>query len=648
MSHLGPRIEDTLITPFLFRPYPAERVQGSMRRFQIWTIVALSALLCGCSWFGNKNVRSQSPDTKDEQKKKRLIADYAVPYGLYPVRIESIGFVSGLNGTGSDPSPSYQRTELIDEMRRRGITNPSKILATNNFSLVLVRGVLRPGIQKGEKFDVEFRVPAASETTSLRGGHLLQARLREIGAMGDGRFHEGSVLATAEGPLLVDPSADPKKDRTKATYGRVLGAGVALKSRPLGLVLKPGLQTISNSSKIQNAINKRFAKYENGIKIGVAKAQTEQYVKIEVHPRYKDNINRYLQVMRSITINETDTERIERMARLEKEIMNRDTAADAALQLEAMNKEGIPHLKNALASNDPEVRFYAAEALAYLDQHEAVTPLAQAAREEPAFRVFALTALSSMQDPTAFEQLQGMLSMTSAETRYGAFRALWTMNENDPFVRGEVFGDDFHYHVLDVSGPAMVHVTHSRLSELVLFGKDQEFQLPLMACAGNQIIVRSNDEGEVVISKFVPNEADQKRTVSPKIDDVVRAIVELGGTYPDVVQVLQEAKTTGSLASRFEVDALPQAGRVLERDEGEEIAKSGGKAAESTKILTSPLPWLFESKDAPISYKEGKTSKKDSTSEGEETAKKEEKKTFLGKMKWWDSKKEKPETDANS
>jgi hypothetical protein len=57
---------------------------------------------------------------------------------------------------------------------------------------------------------------------------------------------------------------------------------------------------------------------------------------------------------------------------------------------------------------------------------------------------------------------------------------------------------------------------------------------------------------------------------------------------------------------------------------------------------------LFESKDAPISYKEGKTSKKDSTSEGEETAKKEEKKTFLGKMKWWDSKKEKPETDANS
>jgi flagellar basal body P-ring protein FlgI len=619
-----------------------------MRRFQIWTILVLSTLLCGCSWFGNKNIRSQSPDTKDNQKKKRLIADYAVPYGLYPVRIESVGFVSGLNGTGSDPAPSYQRTELIDEMRTRGISNPSTVLATNNFSLVLVRGVLRPGIQKGEKFDIEFRVPAASETTSLRGGFMLQTRLREIGAMADGRFHEGTVLATAEGPLLVDPSADPKKDRYKVTSGRVLGGGVALKSRPIGLVLRPGQQTISNSSKIQNAINKRFAKYENGIKIGVAKAQTEQYVKIEVHPRYKDNINRYIQVMRSVTINETDTERIERMTRLEKEIMNRDTAADAALQLEAMNKEGIPHLKKAIASSDPEVRFYAAEALAYLDQHDAVMPLAEAARETPAFRVFALTALSSMQDPTAFEQLQGMLSITSAETRYGAFRALWTMNQNDPFVQGEVFGDDFHYHVLEVGGPAMIHVTHSRLSELVLFGKDQTFQLPLMASAGNQIIVRSNEEGEVVISKFAANDADQKRTVSPKIDDVVRAIVELGGTYPDVVQVLQEAKSSGALTSRLEVDALPQAGRVYERDEEEEIAKSGGKSGELTKKLASPLPWLFESKETPISYKEGKTSKSDSPSEGEETAKKEEKKTFLGKMKWWDSKKEKPEADENS
>jgi flagellar basal body P-ring protein FlgI len=630
----------------LFRPFLAERVQGSMRRLQAWTLVGLLTFLCGCSWFGGKSVRSQSPDDKEASKVKRLVGDLAVPYGLYPVRVESIGLVTGLQGTGSDPAPSPQRTELIDEMHSQGIPNPSAVLATNHTSLVLVSAVLRPGLQKGEAFDIEFRVPSQSDTTSLRGGYLLKTRLRELGAMKDGRIHEGTVLADAEGPLLVDPSADPKKDRVLSTRGRVLGAGKARKSRPLGLVLKKGQQTVMNSSRVQNAVNKRFSTYEGGVKVGVAKAQTEQYVKLEVHPRYKDNINRYVQVVRSVALSESDTERINRIARLEKEILDRETAAEAALQLEALNKDGIPLLLKALESKDREVRFYAAEALAYLDRHEAVMPLAEAARDEPAFRVFALTALSAMQDPTAFEQLQQMLAMPSAETRYGAFRSLWTMNPKDPFVRGEVFGDDFHYHVLDVGGPAMIHVTHSRLPELVLFGKDQEFQTPLTVTAGNQIIVKSDESGEITVSKFAVNEPDQKRSVSKKIDEVIRAIVELGGTYPDVVQALQEAKAAGALATRFEVDALPQAGRVYERVADGDSTKSGEGGL--AKKLASPLPWLFESKANAISYKDGKTSAKDPAPEVGEEAKKEAKPGFFSKMKWWGSKNEKTEAESDT
>ena len=54
-----------------------------------------------------------------------------------------------------------------------------------------------------------------------------------------------------------------------------------------------------------------------------------------------------------------------------------------------------------------------------------------------------------------------------------------------------------------------------------------------------------------------------------KVDDVIRAIVELGGTYPDVVQALQQAKSSHALASRFEVDALPDGDRAYRhKDEG--------------------------------------------------------------------------------
>jgi len=52
----------------------------------------------------------------------------------------------------------------------------------------------------------------------------------------------------------------------------------------------------------------------------------------------------------------------------------------ASLQLEAIGNEAIGALKQGLRSSDPEVRFYSAEALAYLDQPEAAAPLAEAAK----------------------------------------------------------------------------------------------------------------------------------------------------------------------------------------------------------------------------------------------------------------------------
>ena len=87
-----------------------------------------------------------------------------------------------------------------------------------------------------------------------------------------------------------------------------------------------------------------------------------------------------------------------RIAALQGELLDPATAADAAMQLEAIGPDGVDALLKGLKSKDPEVRFYAAEALAYLDRREAAEPLGEIARDQPAFRVFALTALSAMQD----------------------------------------------------------------------------------------------------------------------------------------------------------------------------------------------------------------------------------------------------------
>ena len=50
---------------------------------------------------------------------------------------------------------------------------------------------------------------------------------------------------------------------------------------------------------ISEAINKRFYMFDKGIKVGVAKAKDDKYIELKLHPRYKDNVERYMQVVRS-------------------------------------------------------------------------------------------------------------------------------------------------------------------------------------------------------------------------------------------------------------------------------------------------------------------------------------------------------------
>jgi hypothetical protein len=561
-----------------------------------WIALAI-VVPCGCT---GPILRPQSPEARLDlppMPDVKYVSEYTRPSGMNLVKVEAVSLMTGLAGTGSDPPPTPQRAELLAEMNRREVANPNAILASGNTSLVLVRGFLRPGIQEGDRFDVEVRVPSQSETTSIRNGYLLSTRLTELAVLGE-RIREGHLLAIAEGPVLVDPSADPKENPALATRGRILGGGVALKSRPLGLVINHENKSVRVSSDIAKAINARFHTFVDGRKQGVATPKTDEIIDLLVHPRYKDNVNRYMQLVQNVAIDEPSNERQARLLFLEQQLTDPLTAANAALRLEAIGSdEAREILKNGLEQNDTEVRFYAAEALAYLDDTAAVESLANVARNEPAFRVNALAALSAMDDVMAYDALRSLLEVKSAETRYGAFRALWAMNKNDPFLRDEFLGQRFHYHVLDVPGPDMIHVTQSHLPEVVLFGPDQCFQLPLLLDAGRSIMVNGLSGGTITVSRFAAGVEADERVVSTRVDDVIRAIVELGGGYPDVVQALQQAKVDGALVGRFEVDALPQSGRPFDRhrmarpDEEDEAVPSANDPARIE--VASPLPDLF-------------------------------------------------------
>jgi len=535
-------------------------------------------------------LRPQSPAANSDEENKSepfLVGNLAHPYGMKYVKLESVALVTGLSGTGDDPPPSSQRAALLGEMNRRDVEDPNHVLASTNTALVLVRAFLRPGIQAGDRFDVEVKAPTRSNTTSLRGGKLLETRLSETALLGE-QIRKGHLMAVAQGAVLVDPSADNDKDSAIARRGRVLGGGVVTKSRNLGLVLDQKHQSIRISQSLGKAINRRFHSYTGGRRQGVATPKNDEFVELLVHPRYKDNVGRFMRVVRNIVIEESAGELLARLKMLDRQLLDPVTSSTAAVRLEAIGgDQAIEILSAGLETEDPEVRFYAAEALAYLDVTEAVAPLVLASREEPAFRANALAALSAMDDGAAYDSLRSLLGVKSAETRYGAFRAIWAMSPNDLLTRGEDMSGMFTYHVLDVPGTPMIHATSSHRPEIVLFGKDHQFKLPLVLDAGPRILINGLSGGKVKVSRF--GETTQQRVVSSDVDAVIRAVVELGGAYPDVVQMLQQSKETGALASRFRVNALPETGRELLKSHEN---KASPEPYDSYEVET-PEPDLF-------------------------------------------------------
>src|SRR4051812_497377 len=181
---------------------------GFARLVRVAIVLALS---CGCS---GPILRPQSPEARIDlppMPDVKYVSAYTHPYGINYVKVESVSLVTGLSGTGSDPPPTPQRAVLLDEMKRREVANPNEVLASTNTSLVLVRAFLGLVFRAGNKFDVKFRPPRGSKTTSRRNGWLLPTRLSEMAVL-DQQVHEGHVLGMSKAPVLVDPTADPKKD----------------------------------------------------------------------------------------------------------------------------------------------------------------------------------------------------------------------------------------------------------------------------------------------------------------------------------------------------------------------------------------------------------------------------------------------------
>lgn len=546
--------------------------------------------LSGCSslWRGNIAESGQAAALKElmtSPEPPELIRDAAAPHGMRPIEVEGVGVVNGLPGTGGPPDPSRFRNELLDEIKRHDIPNPNRFLETSETALVRVRATIPPGARRGDHIDIRLLAPKVSRATDLRGGWLLDTRLRQQQVL-NRSVRKSDVMAVGTGQVLTRADFSPGTDETLKLEGNVLNGGLVQETRKLGLVLKPNYHHAKIASSIAAAINQRFFFFDGTTRRGVAKAIEDDFIELDLHPRYRENISRYMHVVRSISGRAEASVNQERLAQLGELLKDPATASDAALQLEGIGENAVPTLLSGLESDNRELRFYAAEALAYLDRAEAIEPLEEAIREVPAFRHSSLLALEGFQSQKVVDALLRLTDAASLEARYGAFRCLRNREDGKRKLIGKHFEFFTIYAVPSTASPTVV-ASLRESAEIVLFGKVSPLELtkPIIGPNGLMLAADPQQPGRIRVSRFQAKKEDRRVTVSGSIASVAKGIADVGGTYGDVVTVLRDAKAGGELSEQLAIDPLPKPQRTYHRndDSGESSAAAATDAETSDR-----------------------------------------------------------------
>jgi hypothetical protein len=532
-------------------------------------------------------VGAGTPWKKREQplKIEEAITDIANISSHPDVRLEGVGLVVGLDNTGRDAPPGWHRERLVDEMQKAGVDKPNQLLTDPRLSMVIVRAKVPTGTTKTDRLDVEIELPPACGTTSLAGGYLIQCRLKEVMIAG-GTPREGQELALAQGPVMIGTEAKPNDPKV----GRVLGGCRVKNDSPFRLEIKDDRRSIRTSQMLQDVVNRRFHQTEGIKQNGMAKAKTDAYLELRVPHIYHHNHFRYFRVVKLLPLVENPALREARMAAWGQELLDPSKAGIAALRLEGLGVTAIDVLKTGLASPNDQVKFFTAEALAYLNDPSGAEVLGENAIKRPEFRAYALAALSAMDQPAARTKLIRLMDVAEIPVRYGAFNALRTADENDPFLgrvrvldepeeepdssgsmavaiagglrsRRQPHPDDpFSLYIVDTDGPPLVHIASTKRCEIVVFGRGQKLLTPIVLGTGPLLLNAADGDESLQVSKIGSGrqgDVDEKVQASLDVGDVIRRTANLGAKYPDVVTILQAASRQRNLPGPLVVDAVP-------------------------------------------------------------------------------------------
>ncbi len=114
--------------------------------------------------------------------------------------------------------------------------------------------------------------------------------------------------------------------------------------------------------------------------------------------------------------------------------------------------------------------------------------------------------------------------------------------------------------------------------------------------AGDFTITATEGDTRCTVSRVPLHGQPLRRQCSLELEEVLRAMADLGGLYPDVVALLQQTDKCDCLSCRVRFDALPQAASVYD------LVKAG-KDNDSAELVPAgqdlgATPTLYERGEA--------------------------------------------------
>ncbi len=573
------------------------------------SMLLVASVGCVVPWMQKQD--PHSPEAKQERRdhvkkvlasdeRPRLISEIATSRLMTLGRIENLGLVTQLPGTGGIVEASDQREKMLNVMRRHNVTQPNKLLDDPNTAMVVVFVNVPPAARKNSLHNVGVIKSNHAEMTSLRGGWLMRTELNEKNLL-DGKIREGFDFAAAEGPIVTEAQLTGKTDASASLNGVIVGGAKLIKERSLGIAFTEEFSDAVTQAAVLPAINDRFTVFDGQKKDGIATPIKDGYVELKIPQRYEKDPFHFINVVLSLGFAESASRRTERMELCKQQLGEPTTVRNAAWQLEAMGKDAIPILTNALTHPDPEVRFYTAHALAYLNDSRSVSVLKALAPQQAAFRAMCLTALASVDHHEADKVLVELLHAADPETRYGAMRAIRSRDADNPQVTGIPVGKTGSILQIPSNAPPLVAISLEQRPEVVIFGEPPVLTLPPFMQINPRIVLKSDSPDMVTISHFAPDEQDRVTQCKTDLPSLLTAISSVGGSYGDWVSFTRECSKNGYMTEPLEMNPAPSAGRVFDRstkqsvasrtEPGEQIPESTYHAAKKSDDEKNAVAW---------------------------------------------------------